>query len=96
MKRGCDVKRAERLNPDSVAGGLLAVTVAITLAVVTMATASAFGVVVAGYLAVAVLRPVLDPLLSGWLVSRSTRPSAPPRCRRRTCAIAPARSRAVR
>lgn len=63
-------RRTERLGPDSVAGGLLAVTVAIALAVVTMATASVFGVVVAGYLAVAVLRPVLDPLLSGWLVSR--------------------------
>jgi hypothetical protein len=35
-----------------------------------MATAHAFAVVVAAYVAVSLLRPVLDPLLSGWMVTR--------------------------
>jgi len=63
-------RRTERLGPDSVAGGLLALTLAIGAAVVVMATAHAFAVVVAAYVAVSVLRPVLDPLLSGWMVTR--------------------------
>jgi MFS transporter, DHA3 family, tetracycline resistance protein len=63
-------RRTERLGPDSVAGGLLALTVAIGGAVVVMATAHAFVVVVAAYVAVSVLRPVLDPLLSGWMITR--------------------------
>ena len=63
-------RRSERLGPDAAATGLLAVMVAICLAVVAMATASAFAVVVAAYIAVTVLRPVVDPLLSGWMVSR--------------------------
>jgi MFS transporter, DHA3 family, tetracycline resistance protein len=60
----------ERLGPDSVAGGLLLLTLGIGGAVVAMATAHAFAVVVAAYIAVWVLRPVLDPLLSGWMVGR--------------------------
>jgi MFS transporter, DHA3 family, tetracycline resistance protein len=60
----------ERLGPDSVAGGLLVLTLGIGGAVVAMATAHAFAVVVAAYIAVWVLRPVLDPLLSGWMVGR--------------------------
>lgn len=63
-------RRTERLGPDSVAGGLLILTLAIGAAVVAMATAHAFAVVVGAYVAVSVLRPVLDPLLSGWLVTR--------------------------
>lgn len=63
-------RRTERLGPDSVAGGLLMLTLAIGAAVVAMATAHAFAVVVGAYVAVSVLRPVLDPLLSGWLVTR--------------------------
>jgi MFS transporter, DHA3 family, tetracycline resistance protein len=63
-------RRTERLGPDSVAGGLLALTLAIGAAVVVMATAHAFAVVVAAYVAVSLLRPVLDPLLSGWMVTR--------------------------
>jgi MFS transporter, DHA3 family, tetracycline resistance protein len=63
-------RRTERLGPDSVAGGLLALTLAIGAAVLVMATAHAFAVVVAAYVAVSVLRPVLDPLLSGWMVTR--------------------------
>ena len=63
-------RRTARLGPDSVVGALLVLTLAIGAAVVGMATAHAFAVVVAAYLAVSVLRPVLDPLLSGWLVSR--------------------------
>jgi MFS transporter, DHA3 family, tetracycline resistance protein len=63
-------RRAERLGPDSVASGLLVLTLAIGGAVVVMAAAHSFAVVVGAYLAVTVLRPVLDPLLSGWLVTR--------------------------
>ena len=63
-------RRTARLGPDSVVGALLVLTLAIGAAVVGMATAHAFAVVVAAYLAVSVLRPVLDPLLSGWLVGR--------------------------
>jgi MFS transporter, DHA3 family, tetracycline resistance protein len=63
-------RRTERLGPDSVAGGLLALTLAIGAAVVVMATAHAFTLVVTAYVAVSVLRPVVDPLLSGWMVTR--------------------------
>jgi len=63
-------RRTERLGPDSAAGALLAATLAIGGAVVVMATTHTFGVVVAAYLAVWVLRPVLHPLVSGWMVGR--------------------------
>jgi MFS transporter, DHA3 family, tetracycline resistance protein len=63
-------RRTERLGPDSAAGALLAATLAIGGAVVAMATAHAFAVVVAAYLAVWVLRPVVHPLVSGWMVGR--------------------------
>ena len=63
-------RRTERLGPDSVASGLLVLTLGIGGAVVAMAVAHSFAVVVGAYLAVTVLRPVLDPLLSGWLVTR--------------------------
>lgn len=63
-------RRTERLGPDSVVSAMLAVTLLIAAAVVGMATAHAFAVVVAAYLVVSVLRPVLSPLLSGWLVGR--------------------------
>ncbi len=63
-------RRTERLGPDSVVGAMLVLTLAIGAAVVLMATAHAFAVVVAAYLIVSVLRPVLGPLTSGWLVGR--------------------------
>ena len=63
-------RRTERLGPDSVASALLVLTIAIGAAVVAMATAHAFVVGLAAYVAVTVLRPVLDPLLSGWMVTR--------------------------
>jgi len=63
-------RRTERLGPDSVVGALLVVTLAIGGAVVAMATAHGFALVVGAYVAVTVLRPVLDPLLSGWMVTR--------------------------
>ena len=63
-------RRTERLGPDSVVGALLVLTIAIGLAVVGMATAHAFAVVAGGYILVSVLRPVLDPLVSGWMVGR--------------------------
>jgi DHA3 family tetracycline resistance protein-like MFS transporter len=63
-------RRTERLGPDSVVGALLVLTLVIGAAVVGMATAHAFAVVVGGYLVVSVLRPVLYPLVSGWMVGR--------------------------
>jgi MFS transporter, DHA3 family, tetracycline resistance protein len=63
-------RRTERLGPDSVVGALLVLTLVIGAAVVGMATAHAFVVVVGLYLVVAVLRPVLYPLVSGWMVGR--------------------------
>jgi DHA3 family tetracycline resistance protein-like MFS transporter len=63
-------RRTERLGPDSVAGALLATTLAIGGAAAAMATTHAFAVVVAAYIAVWVLRPVLHPLVSGWMVGR--------------------------
>jgi MFS transporter, DHA3 family, tetracycline resistance protein len=63
-------RRTERLGPDSVVGALLVLTLAIGAAVVGMATTHAFAVVVAAYLVVSVLRPVLYPLVSGWMVGR--------------------------
>jgi MFS transporter, DHA3 family, tetracycline resistance protein len=63
-------RRTQRLGPDSVTGGLLILTLAIGAAVVAMATAHGFAVVAGSYVAVSVLRPVFDPLLSGWLVTR--------------------------
>jgi MFS transporter, DHA3 family, tetracycline resistance protein len=63
-------RRTKRLGPDSVVGALLVLTLAIGAAAIGMATAHAFAVVVAAYLVVSVLRPVLDPLLSGWMVGR--------------------------
>ncbi len=63
-------RRTQRLGPDSVVGALLVLTLAIGAAAVGLATAHVFAVVVVTYLIVSVLRPVLDPLLSGWLVGR--------------------------
>ena len=63
-------RRTERLGPDSVAGGLLVAIVAIGAATVAMATAHAFALVAGAYIAIWVLRPVLDPLLSGWMITR--------------------------
>lgn len=63
-------RRTERLGADSAAGALLAATLAIGGAVVAMATTHAFAIVVAAYIAVWVLRPVLHPLVSGWMVGR--------------------------
>jgi MFS transporter, DHA3 family, tetracycline resistance protein len=63
-------RRTERLGPDSVVGAMLVLTLAIGAAVVLMATAHAFAVVVVAYLIVSVLRPVLEPLTAGWLVGR--------------------------
>jgi hypothetical protein len=63
-------RRTERLGPDSVVGALLVLILAIGAAVAAMATGHAFTVVVGGYLVVSVLRPVLYPLVSGWMVGR--------------------------
>jgi MFS transporter, DHA3 family, tetracycline resistance protein len=63
-------RRTQRLGPDSVVGAMLAVTVGIAAAAIVLATSHSFVVAVAAYLAVEVLRPVFDPLLSGWMVGR--------------------------
>jgi len=63
-------RRTQRLGPDSVVGALLVLTLAIGGAAVGLATAHVFVVAVLAYLVVAVLRPVLYPLVSGWMVSR--------------------------
>lgn len=63
-------RRTERLGPDAVVGALLVVTLGIAAAVVVMAASHSFVAAVAAYLAVEVLRPVFDPLVSGWMVGR--------------------------
>jgi DHA3 family tetracycline resistance protein-like MFS transporter len=63
-------RRAERLGPQSLTGGLLVVTVGIGAGVVAMATAHAFAIAVAAYLFVSALRPVVGPLVDGWMVTR--------------------------
>ncbi len=63
-------RRTQRLGPDSVVDALLVLTLAIAAAVVALATAHAFIVVVVTYVVVSVLRPVLYPLVSGWMVGR--------------------------
>jgi MFS transporter, DHA3 family, tetracycline resistance protein len=63
-------RRTARLGPDSVAGALLVLIIAIGAAAVVMAMAHAFVVAVAAYLAVELLRPVINPLVTGWMVAR--------------------------
>jgi MFS transporter, DHA3 family, tetracycline resistance protein len=63
-------RRTERLGSDSVAVGLLVLVLAIGAGVVALASAHSFEVAIGAYLAVSVLRPVLDPLVSGWMVTR--------------------------
>ena len=63
-------RRTSRLGPGSVASTLLALTVATAVAVVLMASTSAFIPVIAAYLVVATLRPVFPPLVTGWVVGR--------------------------
>jgi DHA3 family tetracycline resistance protein-like MFS transporter len=63
-------RRTDRLGPTSVATTLLAVTVLIGVGVVLLAGAHLFVVAVGAYLLVEVVRPVFDPLLSGWMVTR--------------------------
>jgi DHA3 family tetracycline resistance protein-like MFS transporter len=63
-------RRADRLGPQSLAGGLMVVTVGIGAGVVAMATARVFAVAVAAYLVVSALRPVIAPLIDGWMVTR--------------------------
>ena len=63
-------RRAARLGADSVASAVLAVTVAIGVGVVAMATTHSFAAAVAAYLLIEVLRPVISPLIDGWMVTR--------------------------
>ncbi len=63
-------RRATRLGADSVASAVLALTVAIGVGVVAMATTHSFAAAVAAYLLIEVLRPVISPLIDGWMVTR--------------------------
>ncbi len=63
-------RRAARLGADSVASAVLALTVAIGIGVVAMATTHSFAAAVAAYLLIEVLRPVISPLIDGWMVTR--------------------------
>ncbi len=63
-------RRTRRLGPDSIMGGLLVLTLAIVVSVAVMATSHSFAIAVVAYLVVEVLRPVFDPLISGWMVGR--------------------------
>jgi MFS transporter, DHA3 family, tetracycline resistance protein len=63
-------RRAERLGGEAVATALLVLTVAIGIGVVAMATTRVFVVAIAAYLCISVLRPVFDPLIDGWMVTR--------------------------
>ena len=63
-------RRAARLGADSVASAVLALTVAIGVGVVAMATTHSFAAAVAAYLLIEVLRPVVSPLIDGWMVTR--------------------------
>lgn len=63
-------RRIARLGETAVAGTLLAVTALTGIGVVVMAASNVFGVAIAAYLLVQVLRPVAYPLVSGWIVSR--------------------------
>jgi MFS transporter, DHA3 family, tetracycline resistance protein len=63
-------RRTKRLGPTSVVSTLVALTVATALAVTVMATGQVFAVAVIAYLAVATMRPVFSPLITGWMVAR--------------------------
>jgi DHA3 family tetracycline resistance protein-like MFS transporter len=63
-------RRTDRLGPTSIATTLLAMAVLIGIGVVVVAGAHLFAVAVGAYLLVQVVRPIFDPLLAGWMVSR--------------------------
>ncbi|HXW47662.1 MAG TPA: MFS transporter [Streptosporangiaceae bacterium] len=63
-------RRTQRLGAAWVADALLVLTLAIGIGVIVMATARGFAVAVAAYLVISVLRPVFDPLIDGWMVTR--------------------------
>lgn len=63
-------RRAARLGADSVASALLTLTAAIAAGVVAMATTRSFAVAIGAYLLISVLRPVVSPLIDGWMVTR--------------------------
>jgi hypothetical protein len=63
-------RRVLRLGPDSLVSALLTVTVLIGVAVAAMTSAHAFVLAVLCFLAVEVLRPVISPLVDGWMIGR--------------------------
>jgi MFS transporter, DHA3 family, tetracycline resistance protein len=63
-------RRAQRLGPDSLVGALLTVMVLIGVSVAVMTGAHAFVLAVLCYLLVQMLRPVISPLIDGWMIGR--------------------------
>jgi DHA3 family tetracycline resistance protein-like MFS transporter len=63
-------RRTARLGPASVAGTLLVLTTLIGAGVAILAGAHVFVVAIGGYLLIEVLRPVFEPLVTGWVVGR--------------------------
>ncbi|HEY1486484.1 MAG TPA: MFS transporter [Micromonosporaceae bacterium] len=63
-------RRTDRLGPASIATTLLAITVVTGVGVVIMAGAHLFVVAAGAYLLIEVVRPIFDPLVSGWMVGR--------------------------
>lgn len=65
-----EVAKRRSEGRDSVVGTLLVVTVGIGVGVVVLALAHSFAVAIVAYLVIAVLRPLYEPLLTGWMVAR--------------------------
>jgi MFS transporter, DHA3 family, tetracycline resistance protein len=63
-------RRTERQGPGPVTGILSTLLVVSAACVGIMALAHTFGLALAGYLVVAAIRPVYEPLVSGWMVKK--------------------------
>jgi MFS transporter, DHA3 family, tetracycline resistance protein len=63
-------RRVDRLGPSSLAGTLLTVMGLTVVCVVVMTLSHGFALALIGYFGVASLRPVYEPLVSGWMVRR--------------------------
>jgi DHA3 family tetracycline resistance protein-like MFS transporter len=63
-------RRTDRLGPGSAPSTLLALTVGTALGVLLMIATRQFVIVLVCYLAVATIRPVFSPLITGWVTGR--------------------------
>jgi len=63
-------RRTERLGHASVVGTLIAVTALMGIGAVLMAVSHVFALAVAAYLLVQAVRPVISPLVTGWMIGR--------------------------